>query len=78
MVREARPGVTVGTPNARSRGPQIRRCLPGERAHNGVVGLGLAISDPACHPQGEDPRLARPGPGQYAHRLSWFVDGEAL
>jgi hypothetical protein len=43
-----------------------------------VIGVSLAVPDPAGYPEGEDPGLARAGTGQHAHRLCRLIDGEAL
>ena len=47
--------------------------LSGERADQGVVGIGRAVPDTPGGPEGEDPGLAGPGAGDDAERLGWGV-----
>jgi hypothetical protein len=44
---------------------QFTRGLAAERANDDAVGVHRTFTDPASHPQGQNPGLARAGPRDY-------------
>ena len=76
-VEGARRGPIPQAERGEPRG-ELGRRLPGEGEGEDVPGVERAGGRPVRDAAGEDPRLARPGPGQDAHRVVVGGDGAAL